>query len=133
MIDKCEACRAPVVREGDRVQFDSSQYHMDAVKKLSEISCLRGVVEDLTAENEELQQQIDALQQKVHLCAGYDQLYKIREAALAIEQYDIPEQGDWWTVEFNELMGDLNRALYGAPKNAARDEQDIERYRNRRR
>jgi len=50
MTERCETCRAPVVREGGRVRFDSSRYHMDAVKKLSEISALRGVVEELTAE-----------------------------------------------------------------------------------
>jgi len=31
-------------------------------------------VDRLTAENADLQAQIDALQQKVHLCAGYDRL-----------------------------------------------------------
>ena len=47
MTDKCPTCRAPVVTEGDRHQFDSSRYHMDAVKKLSEISALKGYIEEL--------------------------------------------------------------------------------------
>ena len=47
---KCTACNAPVDRTEDgRIRFDSSQYHMDAVKKLSEISALRGYIEDLEA------------------------------------------------------------------------------------
>lgn len=54
MSDRCENCRAPVVREGDRVQFDSSQYHMDAVKKLSEISALNGYVDELQQQQDEI-------------------------------------------------------------------------------
>ncbi len=50
MSEKCPTCKAPVWREGDRTQFDSSRYHMDAVKKLSEISALRGAVESPAAE-----------------------------------------------------------------------------------
>ena len=46
-MDKCPTCRAPAIHEGERYQFDSSQYHMAAVKKLSEISALNGYIEDL--------------------------------------------------------------------------------------
>ena len=46
MTEKCPTCRAPAIHEGDRYQFDSSGYHMDAAKKLSEISALRGIEED---------------------------------------------------------------------------------------
>ena len=48
-MDKCPKCRAPVLHEGDKYQFDSSRYHMDAVKKLSEISAMKGYIEDLEA------------------------------------------------------------------------------------
>ena len=41
--DKCEQCGAPTGQTEDgRTRFDSSQYHMAAAKKLSEISLLRG-------------------------------------------------------------------------------------------
>ena len=40
---KCENCNAPVdFNQSGQVRFDSSQYHMDAVKKLSRISALKG-------------------------------------------------------------------------------------------
>jgi len=52
--DKCPTCRAPVVTEGERHQFDSSRYHMDAVKKLSEISALRGYVDELQQQQDEI-------------------------------------------------------------------------------
>lgn len=47
-MDKCSACRAPVgyTADGD-MRFDSSRYHMDAVKKLSEISAWKGEAERL--------------------------------------------------------------------------------------
>ena len=45
---KCTACNAPVdYNRKDQLKFDSSQYHMDAVKKLSEISMWKGEVERL--------------------------------------------------------------------------------------
>lgn len=59
MSDRCEKCRAPVIREGDRVQFNSSPYHMDAAKKLAQMSALKGQIEDLTKENERLRSERD--------------------------------------------------------------------------
>lgn len=47
-VEKCQYCRAPVGRtDGGKIRFDSSRYHMDAVKKLSEISALKAYVDDL--------------------------------------------------------------------------------------
>ena len=44
---KCKYCKAPVdYTENGIIRFDSSQYHIDAVKRLSEISCLRGEIKD---------------------------------------------------------------------------------------
>lgn len=54
MTDKCPTCRAPVVTDSERHQFDSSRYHMDAVKKLSEISALRGYVDELQQQHDEI-------------------------------------------------------------------------------
>jgi hypothetical protein len=54
MTMKCEHCLAPVdFNEHGEKRFDSSRYYMDAVKKLSEISALRGQVEQLSAEVDE--------------------------------------------------------------------------------
>jgi len=45
---KCKHCKAPVGHTEDgRIRFDSSQYHMDAVKKLSQISALNAYIKDL--------------------------------------------------------------------------------------
>ena len=45
---KCTVCNAPVdYNQKGHLKFDSSQYHMDAVKKLSEIGALKGYIEDL--------------------------------------------------------------------------------------
>lgn len=54
MSEKCPTCRAPVTHENDKYQFDSSRYHMDAVKKLSEISALRGEVEEYQQHEDEI-------------------------------------------------------------------------------
>jgi len=41
--DRCEHCGAPTGQTEDgRTRFDSSQYHMDAAKKLSTISLVKG-------------------------------------------------------------------------------------------
>ena len=41
--DRCEKCGAPTGQTEDgRTRFDSSQYHMAAAKKLSEISAIKG-------------------------------------------------------------------------------------------
>ena len=47
-IMKCPMCSAPIdYLESGAIRFDSSRYHTDAVKKLSEISCLKGQVVEL--------------------------------------------------------------------------------------
>lgn len=48
MSDKCPKCRAPIdYTETGEMRFDSSRYHMDAVKRLSEISAMNGYIDEL--------------------------------------------------------------------------------------
>ena len=112
MTEKCPKCRAPVLHEGDRYQFDSSRFHMDAVKKLSEISSLMGEVESLTAEaaaerevrnsvsNHSIRQdqEIESLSTEVtrmdkrtrHL------LNRIEDAELALKVWDESKTSEYW-------------------------------------
>lgn len=60
MSDKCPECRAPVgFTEGGEMRFDSSQYHMAAAKKLSQISMWKGYAEDLESAMQEFVDRCD--------------------------------------------------------------------------
>ena len=55
-------------------------------------------IESLEAENAALQQQVDALQQRVHLCAGYDALVAENAALMEAQRWipvgeRLPEEG----------------------------------------
>ncbi len=54
MTHKCEQCGAPTGQTEDgRTRFDSSQYHMDAAKKLSQISLWKGYALNLESAMQE--------------------------------------------------------------------------------
>lgn len=60
---------------------------MDAIDQSGAANLLRmnvKEIERLTAHNEKLQEQVDSLQQKVHLCTRYDQLEAVYEPALQV-------------------------------------------------
>lgn len=57
---KCDKCNAPIgLTEDGRISFDSSQYHMDAAKKLSEISALKGHIFRLEDAMKEFVERVD--------------------------------------------------------------------------
>ena len=54
LMDKCPECHAPIgFTDKGTVRFDSSQFHMDAVKKLSQISMWKGYAQDLESAMQE--------------------------------------------------------------------------------
>ena len=102
--NKCEECGAPTGQtENGWTRFDSSEYHMAAVKKLSEISMWKGYAQDLES----------AMQEFIHRCEVQDlrgEVYskytyaKFKELISPVDESSLND-------EFSKALCDLAVAL----------------------